>query len=108
MIVNIILELFINVIIKRGVNIFYVILFINMMLVIIVYNIKVVFRLFCNRINVIGIMDIFKILKNNIKLDWKDLLNVNWLCLDIVLVKVSISIIFMNLEGWMFIGLKLY
>lgn len=108
MIANIILEPLTNATINRGANILHVIPLTNMTPAIIAHNTKVVPKSFCNRINAIGIMDTPKILKNNIKSDWKDLLNVNWLCLDIVLAKASISIIFMNSEGWMLIGPKLY
>lgn len=95
-------------VIKIGVKICYVILFINIIFVIIVVNINVVFRLFCSNIKIFGINEILIILKNNNKLFWNDLLNVNWLCLEMICVNVKIKIIFMNLDGWILIGLNVY
>lgn len=69
---------------------------------------SVVPRSFCNKINSIGNIETPIIFKNSIKSDWNDLLKVNWLCLETVLARAKIKIIFINSEGWILIGPKLY
>lgn len=94
--------------INKGANNLHVIPLTNITPAITAHITSVVPKSFCNKMSAIGIIDTPIILKNKTKSDCSDLLNVKRLCRSTIFANAKINTIFINSDGWILTGPKLY